>query len=324
MVSWCGMRRGTGHSIRVRDPRVRVQAETHGIDEHDEMTVWLKQMMTRWRLAVGLLSATLACVLSGCGPLGADGDGDLRPRVAVSNSYLEAAVRDLLGDDVGLLRLAEPGTCPGHFDLRPSQVRALRNCRLLIRFDFQEGIDARMQGIGGGRPMIAVVTASGGLSVPKTYLDTCRQVGLALIDAGLLDVEGLDLRQTEIAARLEQLGKTLRARMAANGAGGLPVVVSGRQEEFCAWLGFDVVGTFGAMHSARPSDVDRVIEAGERREARLVIANEPEGTRLAEALADRFRVEMIVLANFPSFTDGALAFDRMVERNVDRLEAWEQ
>jgi ABC-type Zn uptake system ZnuABC Zn-binding protein ZnuA len=55
--------------------------------------------------------------------------------IAVSNSYLGAAVHDVLGQGTPLMLLAEPGMCPGDFDLRPSQDQQLRACRLLLRFD---------------------------------------------------------------------------------------------------------------------------------------------------------------------------------------------
>ena len=61
----------------------------------------------------------------------------VHPQIATTTSYLEAAVHDLLGEDFSVLRLAEPGTCPGHFDIRPSQVLELRQCGVLLRFDFQ-------------------------------------------------------------------------------------------------------------------------------------------------------------------------------------------
>jgi hypothetical protein len=53
--------------------------------------------------------------------------------VAVSSPYLEAAIRDVLRRDVSLVRLAGPAMCPGHFDMRPSQITDLAKCRLLNR-----------------------------------------------------------------------------------------------------------------------------------------------------------------------------------------------
>ena len=84
-----------------------------------------------------------------------------KPDVAVTNSYLGCAVKDLLGTEIPVLRLSEPGMCPGHFDIRPSQVAALRNCRVLLRFDFQKNLDLRVVSID--KLKIAGIYVSGGL-----------------------------------------------------------------------------------------------------------------------------------------------------------------
>jgi zinc transport system substrate-binding protein len=265
----------------------------------------------------GLGLVTVACVLIGCGASTAHEDSS--PRVAVSNSYLEAAVRDLMEERVALLRLAEPGSCPGHFDLRPSQARQLRDCRILFRFDFQEGLDVRAQGTGSSGPTIAIVTPAGGLGVPATYLDACRQTGAALVAAGLLGADELEARLEQVRDRLEQLSDGVRAQVVAAGLPGRPVVISHRQEAFASWLGLDVIARFSAADTARPSEIERVIQSGRQHEAPLVIANEPEGTRLAQALAERLRVGMIVWANFPTAESGEAGFDTMLLANIRRL-----
>jgi zinc transport system substrate-binding protein len=271
------------------------------------------------QIRTGLGLMTVASVLIGCGASSANEHGS--PRVAVSNSYLEAAVRDLMEDRVAVLRLAEPGSCPGHFDLRPSQARQLRDCRILFRFDFQEGLDARAQGSALSGPTIAIVTPAGGLGVPATYLDACRQTGTALVAAGLLDADELEARLRQVRDRLEQLSEGVRAQVVAAGLPGRPVVISHRQEAFASWLGLDVIARFSAADTARPSEIEQVIQSGRQHEAPLVIANEPEGTRLAQALAERLRVGMIVWANFPPADSSAAAFDTMLLANIRRLVA---
>jgi zinc transport system substrate-binding protein len=80
-------------------------------------------------------SVLLGLALMGCQRSDAPTGG---VKVATTTSYLECAARDLLSEHFTVLRLAEPGTCPGHFDMRPSQVTELRQCRALRRFDFQK------------------------------------------------------------------------------------------------------------------------------------------------------------------------------------------
>ena len=86
-----------------------------------------------------ILVSSAACVLLGAG-CGNKPSEDSAAEIAVTNSYLGCAVLDLCGDDTEVLCLAPPGMCPGHFDISPSQVKQLCDCRMLLLFDFQKSV----------------------------------------------------------------------------------------------------------------------------------------------------------------------------------------
>lgn len=235
--------------------------------------------------------------------------------VAASNSLLEAAARDLLGDGVPILRLAEPGMCPGHFDIRPSQVRQLRSCRVLLRMSSQDSLDAKLGRATDDGLRIAPVRVSGGLCVPATYLDACRQTADALVRAGLLDRASADARLEEIAARMERL--TGRCRERAARLNGVSVLASAHQQPFCTWLGLRVVGTFRGADTEGSAALP--YERGKAAGVRLVVANRPEGRRAADFLAGKLGADVVVLGNFPALDAGQERFDDLVEQNLDRL-----
>lgn len=263
---------------------------------------------------VGLVAAALAAWGgSGCDRPAA---GGAAAAVAVSSSYLEAVVQDLLpGQPV--LRLAEPGMCPGHFDLRPSQIEALRHCRLLLRFDFQAALDAKLAPGAGAGARVAAVTLPGGMGEPASYLAACRQAAAALVERGLLAPAQAEARLRAIGPRVEAEAARLRRLVQAAGLIGCPVVSSVHQEALCRFLGLDVVATFGAADSTSMGALDTAIRAGGA--ARLVIANRPEGRRLADALAERLGAAVVVFDNFPDPERHGGRFDGLLRDNVLRL-----
>ena len=238
--------------------------------------------------------------------------------LAASSSYLAVAVRDLLGEAVELMLLAEPGMCPGHFDLRPSQVRQLRNCQALVRFDFQSSLDSRLAGEGTDGPAVVALKISGGMCEPRSYLSACRQLAESLVELQRLSRVDADQRLAAISERMDRLDTWSGQQIDAASLGGTPVLCSGHQAAFCRHLGLDVVATFSAADTAQPSQIDQAIKAGERAGVRLVIANLPEGRRLADALADRLAAQVVVFGNFPVGLDRQ-AFDELVFRNVTSL-----
>lgn len=263
-----------------------------------------------------LVATGLVAMFVGCQRHQAPTNG---PPIATTTSYLEAAAHDLLGDDVSVLRLAEPGTCPGHFDMRPSQMVDLRRCRALLRFDFQKSLDARLAGDGTNGPHVVEITLRGGMCRPESYLSACRQVADQFTSLGLLTHTHSETRLQSIAARLDALSHETTNRVAQARLTGLPVISSEHQRDFCEWLGLRVVATFRAADTASVSEIEEAIDAGSLVRIRLVIANLPEGRRTADALAERLKARVVVFENFPALRDGRVSFDEMVSGNVEAL-----
>ncbi len=257
-----------------------------------------------WWLWLGALAV-------GCAPAAEGPPAD----VAVTSTYLECAARDLVGDSAAVLCLVGPGMCPGHFDVRPSQVQALRGCRLLVRFDFQASLDAKLADVGVA---VVPVALEGGLGEPETYAAACRQVGEGLEKAGLAEKGSLAARTEAIAARMRKAGEAARAEIRRARLAGRPVLASAHQSALARALGLNVVATFAGADAATTKNLSRAIEAAEAAGADLILANRPEGTRVAEALAGRLGGRVVVFDNFPAEAapDG---FDRMLRRNVEAL-----
>jgi hypothetical protein len=97
------------------------------------------------------------------------------------------------------------------------------------------------------------------------------------------------------------------------------VIASGRQRDVCEWLGLKVAATFSAADTASLSEIETAIGAGKLAGAQLVVANQPEGRRMADALAGRLQARVVVFNNFPTLQAGRMSFDALLAGNVDAL-----
>ncbi len=256
-------------------------------------------------------------LLAGCGrSTSRDGGG---VRLGAANSYLECAARDLLPTPVSFVRLAEPGMCPGHFDLRPSQVVELRDCRALLRFDFQNSLDGKFAGDASGAPRIIEVSLRGGMCQTVSYMVACERLSQAFVTQGLIEPGAAEARLKSIRERVTSMAGRLRQTVQAAGLSGLPVVASVHQKAFCEDLGLRVVASFRGSDAARMSEVDETIATAERAGVKWVVANLPEGRRLADAFADRLKARVVVFGNFPDPGASPPAFDALLESNVNAL-----
>jgi ABC-type Zn uptake system ZnuABC Zn-binding protein ZnuA len=261
-----------------------------------------------------LLCLILGLLVSGCGDSSAEEEA---PDIAVTNSYLESVVRDLCGAQAKVMCLAPPGMCPGHFDISPVQVKQLQNCRLLLLFDFQAQVEATLSRLKDNGLQTRLVKGPTGLCVPASYLDVCREVAALLAPAHPEEADTLAQRLAEIEQRLAALSAELHSAVADLAAA--PVLTSHHQAQFAEWLGLKVVATFVGSDTETIASVDHCLKQAAGQEIRFVIANQQEGTALAQALAERLKARAVVFSNFPPQVVGEPGFDRLLRDNVTRL-----
>ncbi len=272
--------------------------------------------MRRYRCVIGILIA-----LSLTGGCRRQNEIEVTCDIAVANAYLESIVRDLCGPDEAVFTLAPPGMCPAHFDISPSQVRQLATCQLMLVFDFQKNIETGLAGFGNGDLAVASVAAPEGLCIPERYLAAAQVVEGILCEHFPERKAEFDERLENLTVRMKELEAALAGSIQEAGLVGAGIVTSGHQAEFVNWLGMNVISRFNGRDIETAAGLNASLQKAASEPVRVVIANRPEGTDLAQAVADRFGVAMVVFDNFPNDRVGSAGsfFEAMVRGNVDRL-----
>jgi len=269
----------------------------------------------KYRFAFLFLLSTTA-ILCGCKPVT---DQEKQPEIAVSNSYLRSVVKDICAENMEVLSLAPPGMCPGHFDISPSQVNQLGNCRILLLFDFQEKIDSSMASLKSKGLKTSLVKTQPGMCIPDVYLATCREV-CDILSLEFPDKEtGYRQRLNIINERLNKLSVDIKNAITDSELDSVKVVSSGHQSEFINWLGLETVATFEGSDSETFFNITECLKKAEGQDVRFVIANKQEGTSLADSLAERLGIQTVVFGNFPESAKGHAGFDELLQQNVKFL-----
>jgi len=240
---------------------------------------------------------------------------------AVTTSWLECCLRDLLGPNLPVVRVCPPGSCPGHFDLSPGSLTDLKYCRTLFLFDFQQAMDDKLAGLKEAGVRLSPIKAPEGLCVPASYLAGCQAVRDALVQTEPDKKTALDAALVRTHERLEDLEREIRGRIKATGLNGAQVVTSGHQAEFCHWLDLKPVAAYSGGDAATPAQLESLIKQGKQAGVRFVIANQQEGRQVGEALAWQLGAKLVVFSNFPMMNAGESSFDALVRGNVANLIA---
>jgi zinc transport system substrate-binding protein len=237
--------------------------------------------------------------------------------VVVTTTLIETAVRDLMGNDVFVVRLMPPGSCPGHFDLDPGQVKHLSSAALFIRHDFQASLDAGVMKSGLGANRIVAITSRPAFTIPEAYSTMCAELAARLSETWPDHAAGIQASLSEIQRRanaakadtLTDRTQTLHGRRA---------LCAEYQQDFCRWMGLDVIAVFHAGADESAWHLSRAVDMANTAQAEAVIGNQQWGTRHLKALAEAAGLPGIMLSNFPASGESGAYWD-LFEANVEAL-----
>ncbi|AQQ09662.1 ABC-type Zn2+ transport system, periplasmic component/surface adhesin [Sedimentisphaera cyanobacteriorum] len=270
--------------------------------------------------AVSIIAAAfIPALLSGCGDKEKEKSD---AKFAAANSYIFSALSHITGNPEATVNLVPPGMCPGHFDISPSQVKELFNCRLLFLFDFQGNIEDSVQRISQRGLKLKKLKAPGGMCLPKTYENIISQLCRHLAEDSPETADMYELREKQITEKIKQFSENTLKNFREAGLAGRKVICSEHQKAFCEWLGLEVIASFSGRDTVTPTQINECLKAAEGKQIDFVIANRQEGTKLAEAIAKRIQARPKVFSNFPGPGEGEKScqtYFELVERNISSL-----
>lgn len=246
----------------------------------------------------------------------AEGRDEPFPRVVVTTTLLETALRELLGEGASITRLLPPGSCPGHFDIGPSDARALAGARLVVRHDYQAAMDAAFRATGVPPLHVLSVTSRPSFAIPTAFADLVAELAAALCERRLLQSAVLDARVAALTERAKRAEQLALERLAPYR--GRKVLAAYYQRDFCRWAGLDVVAVFHAGADESAWQLSRAVDMAHTAGAVVVIGNRQWGERHLKALSEACRLPGIMLSNFPERGDAG-AFWEFFESNVEAL-----
>jgi zinc transport system substrate-binding protein len=263
---------------------------------------------------ISILTIFAGLCLSGC----TDKNSPInQSEIAVTNSYLQCAVKDIYGNEKAIFCLAPPGMCPGHFDISPSQVNTLSHCKMLLLFDFQNKVESSLAGLKDKGLKTFLIKSEPGMCIPQVYLDTCQQV-CNLLSAQFPERKNFfEHRLESVAQRMETLSNNLQTEIKESSLSSVKIVASDHQSEFSNWLGLETVAKFSGSDSETASNINDCLKKAKEKNIKFIIANKQEGTYLADSLADRLNTEIVVFSNFPEMSEAQSSFDDLVHQNVN-------
>ena len=266
---------------------------------------------------MGMLCAVIVCIVS------ASCSKAPREEIIAGTVLVKGLVQDIAGEDAAVRALIPPGMCPGHFDMKPSDVDALAACKVFLVQSWQRkmaNVSQLVKTAGIPAERIVEVGTDGNWMVPPLYSEAVGAVAqaLAVVEPGMAAL--YEQRAAERAKAVEALGAALKKRLDAVPAGGVKVMCGQIQEPLVRWAGFEIVDTYGRPEDLSVADVERLVKTGRDAKVAVVVDNLQSGdTRVSQAFAREIGAVHVVLSNFPGGLPDTDTWDKACTKNVDLL-----
>lgn len=245
--------------------------------------------------------------------------------VVAGTSLIAVIAEDLADGKLEVQNLIPPGMCPGHYDIKTSDVETLANSKALLIQPWQEekaNITDLIEAADNSDLIVKVIAVEGNWMAPPVQAEAVEATAAAL---GEIDPQNSALYQQKAEDRLGAIqvkGDEAKARLLEAGVGEVKVICSQEQTGFVKWAGFDVVATYGRPEELSVADMEQLVVQAREAEVTLVIDNlQSGGTANSETIAQDIGAAQVTISNFPGGFEGTETWEKNLDNNVDLLLA---
>lgn len=268
---------------------------------------------------IPVLCSFVTVFLLTCGLSWAAAPASSRLEVVASTSLLQSAVREIGGSHVTASVLIAPGSCPGHFDIRPEDIRKLSGSRLVLIHGYETFISNLVSSMGRNKPRLLRVKTEGHWMLPSVYIRGAGEVSRALCAADPRHAADYRKSLSKLERDAKRLDFQLRARLKAARASGVGVLCSDQQKPVAQWMGLKVIGTYSRAEEFTPAKLHSLAALARKHKVKLVIDNLQSGPNAGKELARDIGAAHVTLSNFPGGFAGTDTWARCLSDSVGRV-----
>ncbi|MFP3985593.1 MAG: metal ABC transporter substrate-binding protein [Candidatus Bathyarchaeia archaeon] len=239
-----------------------------------------------------------------------------KPIIVCTTSAVGSIVQEFLGDTADVVVLVQPGLCPADFDMKPSDVYAVSNAKILFKqnipgeFWLQELLDA------AGNTNLTQVAIPGVYNTPEGAKNYIRWVGGNLTQ--ILNVD-LDAKISEMLMEVDDVSSWMASQAQALQASTVKVICMKWLKTFVESVGFTVVATYNPPETLSAGDINSLIDTAQTEGVALIVDNLQIDVDFGRGIASQVGAEHVVLTNFPGAIPGTGNLSQMFRYNAEQL-----
>jgi len=252
--------------------------------------------------------------------------------IMAGSSFITNIIQDVADGKLEPRTFIPPGVCPGHYDVKPSDIEALANSKAFFIHNYQqnyENVTGLIEAAENPDLIITVINITGNWMTPPVQAEAVEKIAQAL---GEIDPENAACyagNATERAQAILAKGEEVEDILSEAGVEGVRVLCAEMQQGFVNWAGFNITATFGRPEDLSSADVNQLVTEAKDAGVSLIIDNLQSGSAtLGAAIEQDVEAIPVTISNFPGGLENTETWEKAIDKNVDllleALNEWEE
>lgn len=275
----------------------------------------VKEMSKKTKLFLPILIIAFLGVSSAYSNMSEERNPKTVRGIMTSDTLLSGMIISLLPQNrYSVEAILPPGQCPGHYDVKLSDIEKMKKADLNVSF---RGMSFLNKASPGGGAQLLVDSGDRNWMAPDSYLYGLGVLADELSKHFPEDKDEIMRRKEEAIRKVKTASNSMVEKIKGVGFSKKAMIASSMQKEVLEWMGFRVVGEYGRPESMSTREVVRLSKIGRDHQAIAVVDNLQSGPDAGKGIAETLGVPHVVLTNFPS-EKGYLV---TLKENVDTVMA---
>ncbi len=274
---------------------------------------------SRW---LGLLVLVMI-LMANLAPAGCVPESKAGLRVVTSTSLLAQIVERVGGDKVDVINIIPPAQCPGHFDVKPDDVKKLADADIFLMHGWQgeKFTDDLIASADNPDMGVFKIDVPGNWMTPQVQTQAIDLITGIISQADAENRADFQKNAKSFKSSVIAKGDEMADRLAEGMIPGINVLCADQQAGFAQWAGFYIVAIFGRPDSLTPQVVKELVDKGIEGNVNLVIDNMQSGQDAGAGIAEELKSARVILSNFPGGYENTETWEQTIEYNVTLLLA---
>jgi zinc transport system substrate-binding protein len=242
-----------------------------------------------------------------------------KKNIVTSDSILSGISESLLPSEYFMVSaILPPGQCPGHYDIKLSDIANVKQASLVVSFRGMPFM--KNAAVEASRQLIVDAQGSNWMA-PDSYIVGLNYLADKFSELFPEHKQQIAGRRERAIMQVTEKNKILSSRIENAGISRRPVIASSMLKEPLEWMGFHIAGEYGRPESISAKEITDLIRTGQEKKAVMIVDNLQSGPETGRGIAETLGVPHVVLSNFPSEMGYAATLSDNVEAVLTAMSA---